>query len=655
MPEPLSIVHIKDSVRDVGVDDIQEVPLAQQEEDDHLTPLMMDNHTVLEHQETFKSITRLIDVVDRVHEIPEFKPYQHSPQPTVRNCDKKDSIGSIDSDGSFERQNSIDDSPTHRHHLGYSSSSDENAKDSGCDVNADEKKDDNDEESAPIEIPDDELAEKIVTQVEFYFSNENILKDAFLLKHVRRNKEAFVSLKLISSFKRVRQLTKDWRVVGYAIKLKSVNIEVNDLGTKVRRLDPLPVFDETMPSRTVVATDLPIDDKITIEKVSDLFSKCGEIALIRILRPGGSIPADVRQFYNKHPELHERDCALVEFTESESARRALELEGMQTFEMVAPKKKTGKKATVSKIVENYKYQSYGDAERSRGGDGGYKYDGGIRRNSSGFYVKHDSPQHTCQHQHRKTSFTSTGGTENCDYFNRRSSNCSIGSATDITRKFSNCSEAYSSCSGSSSDASRRQSMCSIDSRRPSNCSADVPFRRLSNCSPEFCSCSRRPSQCASDGFRRTSQCSEHGRRFSNASTYERRMSAATVDSNGRRVSFDNEFADRKMSTGSFGSAFEHHRKISSGFDQIRKVSSGGDKFFDSRKMSNDSGYDRRCSISSVASDYAPRSRNNSVIAIPAVTAAAAKAEILVRTPIGPDGSKGFSSRARKVGQVIGPV
>lgn len=697
MADHSSIVHIQDSLIDAaGCDDLHEVPLAaveheaDDEDDDHLTPLMMDNHTVLEHQETFKSITRLIDVADRIHEIAEFKPAAYksvSPPPPLSLAHPILRKDSQESDGSFDR-NSFDESPVHqRRQSGYisSSSSDENAKDSGCDVTGgitdgstgDEKRpskkssatgDDGDdgaaEDTTPIEIPDDELAEKIVQQVEFYFSNENILKDAFLLKHVRRNKEGFVSLKLISSFKRVRQLTKDWRVVGYAIKLKSSNIEPNDLGTKVRRLEALPVFDETMPSRTVVATDLPVD-KITIEKVSDLFSKCGEIALIRILRPGGSIPADVRQFYNKHPELHERECALVEFVESQSARVALELEGIQTFEMVAPKKKTGKKATasVSKIVENYKYPSYTESERSRGGDGSGDFKYNIRRNSSGFFVKNDSG-HVCQHLYRKPSF-GQAPPEGCEHFTpagRRSSNCSIGSANDmLIRKYSNCSDGF--CS--SSDASRRQSMCSaeLSTRRASNCSSTdaplAPFRRSSNCSAEFCPCSMRRQSSQCENYRRTSQCSsdQPQRRFSATSNslFERRTS---VDSQGRRISFDNDF-DRKLSSGSFGNGFEMHRKISSnGFE--RKLSS--DKFFDSRKMSADSGYDRRCSISSMASDYSgpSRSRNNSVITGPLITtvvpsAAATKAEILVRTPIGPDGSKGFGSRARKVGHVIGPV
>lgn len=170
IPETLSVIHISESVKDCGTDEVQEVPLAAEEED-HLSPLMMDNHTVLEHQESFKTSRLPLDVVDRVHEIPEFVPQQYQHPPNI--CDKKDSIGSIDSDvsmtfdGHHECSNPSGDS------------SDENAKDSGCDVNGGKIDEINVDE--PIEVPDDDLAEKIVTQVEFYFSNENILKDAFLV------------------------------------------------------------------------------------------------------------------------------------------------------------------------------------------------------------------------------------------------------------------------------------------------------------------------------------------------------------------------------------------------------------------------------------------------------------------------------------------
>lgn len=143
--------------------------------------------------------------------------------------------------------------------------------------------------------PSDELTEKICTQVEFYFSDENIVKDAFLLKHVKRNKEGYVSLKLISSFKRVKHLSKDWRVVGAALA-KSKKLQVNPQGTKIRRIDPLPPFDQTTPSRTILAARLPVE-KLSVESVAEIFRPCGEIALIRVLRPGHPAPAEVTSIF----------------------------------------------------------------------------------------------------------------------------------------------------------------------------------------------------------------------------------------------------------------------------------------------------------------------------------------------------------------------
>lgn len=253
----------------------------------------------------------------------------------------RDSISSIDSDVSlsFDRTTQVPENPAeaedegaHMADLSDSASDTGSAgggKDSGCEVTPEVTE-------PPFTPPSDELADKIVQQVEFYFSDANITKDAFLLKHVKRNKEGYVSLKLISSFKRVKHLTKDWRVVAHALS-RSTKLEINEAGTKLRRLDPLPQYDETTPSRTVVAVHMPID-KPTIENVAELFKSCGEIALIRILRPGNPIPADVRQFINKNPSLAGMVCALVEFVNSESARNAIQLqntlgEPMKVYEL----------------------------------------------------------------------------------------------------------------------------------------------------------------------------------------------------------------------------------------------------------------------------------------------------------------------------------
>lgn len=62
--------------------------------------------------------------------------------------------------------------------------------------------------------PDTEVTQKLVAQIEYYLSDENLEHDAFLLKHVRRNKLGFVSVKLLTSFKKVTMVPTFLGVVG---------------------------------------------------------------------------------------------------------------------------------------------------------------------------------------------------------------------------------------------------------------------------------------------------------------------------------------------------------------------------------------------------------------------------------------------------------
>lgn len=112
---------------------------------------------------------------------------------------------------------------------------------------------------------------KIIQLAEFYLSNEQVLKDVFLLKHVKRNTEGYISLKLLSSFKKMKSATKDWRDVALALR-DSDKLEVNESGSKVRRRDPLPDYDETCSSRVVLAFNLPFE-KPTVADLMEAFSK----------------------------------------------------------------------------------------------------------------------------------------------------------------------------------------------------------------------------------------------------------------------------------------------------------------------------------------------------------------------------------------------
>ncbi|XP_074834735.1 la-related protein 6-like [Carettochelys insculpta] len=181
-------------------------------------------------------------------------------------------------------------------------------------------------------VPDAQLIQRIVSQVEFYLSDENLAKDAFLLKHVQKNKLGFVSIKLLTSFKKVKYLTRDWRITLHALQFSEL-LEVNEEGTKVRRKIPIPESLLSLPpSKLLLAWNLlpreqgasPSHQKSFIETITKMFSPFGAITSIRILRPGKKLPSDVKKYSSRYPELLTKCCALVEYESLESARKAYE-------------------------------------------------------------------------------------------------------------------------------------------------------------------------------------------------------------------------------------------------------------------------------------------------------------------------------------------
>jgi hypothetical protein len=180
------------------------------------------------------------------------------------------------------------------------------------------------ENEIPYVPPNEEILKRLVAQAEFYFSDENILKDTFLLKHIRKDKEGYVSLKLLASFRRLQRISKNWRDLAYAVPLLSDKLDINEKKTKVKRKNALPDWDKTSYDRTVVAINFQsVFTDVNVENVKQHFSKCGEIGLVRILNPGKKVPHDLQSFVRHHPELASHVCVLLEFRTSEGARNAL--------------------------------------------------------------------------------------------------------------------------------------------------------------------------------------------------------------------------------------------------------------------------------------------------------------------------------------------
>lgn len=175
--------------------------------------------------------------------------------------------------------------------------------------------------------PDDVTCNKILSTVENLFSDENLAKDAFLLKHVKRNKEGYVSLKLISSLRKVKSVTKNWRHVAHSIKKFSTKLIINDDATKVRRVDPLPASLDPKVNKKANAIDRQIllvnlpREKFQVECVSEIVSAYGTINEVRLYQSINGQEFD--HLLKAFPRLTNSPCALVEFDSPANAMAAL--------------------------------------------------------------------------------------------------------------------------------------------------------------------------------------------------------------------------------------------------------------------------------------------------------------------------------------------
>ncbi|KAL2348642.1 hypothetical protein Fmac_002642 [Flemingia macrophylla] len=78
--------------------------------------------------------------------------------------------------------------------------------------------------------PDPHLHIKIVNQIDYYFSNENLIKDTFLRQNM--DDQGWVPIKLIAGFNKVMHLTDNIQIILDAVRTSSV-VEVQ--GDKIRR------------------------------------------------------------------------------------------------------------------------------------------------------------------------------------------------------------------------------------------------------------------------------------------------------------------------------------------------------------------------------------------------------------------------------------
>jgi la-related protein 6 len=180
----------------------------------------------------------------------------------------------------------------------------------------------NGEDDEGFELTED-LREKIVIQAEYYFSDENLRRDGFLLKHVKRNKEGFVNLKLLASFKKMRSLSRDYRVIGEALKT-STKLIVSENGLKIRRVDTLPkeLLDQAR-VKNLVISKMPHENPSMDYVIAAFPGHNEDVISVRIVKPGKKFPNDLQSHFSRHVELKNQIVAVVEFDSPENAAAAI--------------------------------------------------------------------------------------------------------------------------------------------------------------------------------------------------------------------------------------------------------------------------------------------------------------------------------------------
>jgi lupus La protein len=84
-----------------------------------------------------------------------------------------------------------------------------------------------------------ELDQAILKQVEYYFSDQNLVKDTFLRRHISADPNHFVPLSLLITFNKLKSLSTDVNVISAALK-QSKELVLSEDGLSVKRPGELP-------------------------------------------------------------------------------------------------------------------------------------------------------------------------------------------------------------------------------------------------------------------------------------------------------------------------------------------------------------------------------------------------------------------------------
>ncbi|KAK7354892.1 hypothetical protein VNO80_20463 [Phaseolus coccineus] len=129
----------------------------------------------------------------------------------------------------------------------------------------------------------DEASQKILNQVEYYFSDLNLATTDHLMKFINKDPEGFVPISVVASFKKIKALITSNPLLATVLR-NSSKLVVSEDGKKIKRQYPLTESDiEELQSRIVVAENLPEDH--CHQNLMKVFSAVGSVKTIRTCPP----------------------------------------------------------------------------------------------------------------------------------------------------------------------------------------------------------------------------------------------------------------------------------------------------------------------------------------------------------------------------------
>ncbi|XP_073046518.1 la-related protein 6B isoform X1 [Primulina eburnea] len=166
--------------------------------------------------------------------------------------------------------------------------------------------------------------QKVLNQVEFYFSDINLATTDQLFKLMCKDQEAYVPLSFVASFKKIKNGISGSSQLASILR-NSKKLVVSEDGKKVKRQHPLTELDmEELQSRIVIAENLP--EEHSHQNLMKIFSSVGSVKSIRTcppLHPNGGASSASRIGKGDAMHFSSKFHAFVEYESTEVAEKAV--------------------------------------------------------------------------------------------------------------------------------------------------------------------------------------------------------------------------------------------------------------------------------------------------------------------------------------------